>query len=541
MESHPGMLEVLLDANRRPVRTHWTDGTTSLRLAADSIPQIGLSHLAPDVKSALPAADDYNDVLLLWKDGSGRPLLYFRGNGRAVLRLDDGTVTGSMLTDGGLTTAKLADGAVTRAKMAAEAQAAFPVLDDYNGILWMLRDANGRPLMYFDSDGTLRAKIAGTQDTARLRADVTDLKGWCWGEHAMPNLHLRLSRIKYGYSERCVIANMGDSWTAHPGRFGTPLLRMLQGEYGGTACGFFGFGYFSNDGSVNGCSDRAKANGGADPAWTRDFTTAGGVYGPDGCHVHSATPGTWVEVNVFTAQPSPKIYFRRRPGGGAFRWCVNGGAWTSVSTDGADGFATATVTIPSAACTIRVEVETAGTHGVTLAGLNFESATGIMVHKWARSGSQAHEFISALNKDFFQSGILAMAPHLVTFLWGTNEQYWNTEPAVMAAAILTLAGWIKEVRPLCDFLLICPAQTRQEAEGHAHGIRDYRDAVRAAAVAARAGFIDLTEVWGDYEKYKYAGDGTTLNFLTSDGIHTDIDRGAIVTADAVFKFLTKRV
>jgi hypothetical protein len=131
------------------------------------------------VKSALPAADDYNDVLLLWKDGSGRPLLYFRGNGRAVLRLDDGTVTGSMLTDGSLTSAKLADGAVTRAKMAAETQAAFPALDDYNGILWILRDANGRPLMYFDSDGTLRAKIAGSQDSAQLRADMDNLRGWC--------------------------------------------------------------------------------------------------------------------------------------------------------------------------------------------------------------------------------------------------------------------------------------------------------------------------------------------------------------------------
>ncbi|RYD36848.1 MAG: SGNH/GDSL hydrolase family protein [Verrucomicrobiaceae bacterium] len=541
VESHTGKLQVWLDANRRPMMTQWDDGTTSLRLNADSIPTIGRANLGTDVQSALPATDDYNDVLWLLKDPTGRPLLYFRGNGRAVLRLDDGTIAGATLADGSLTTAKYADGSIPRAKLATEAQAAFPSLDDYNGILWILRDANGRPLMYFDSDGTLKAKIAGTQDTAQLRTDVGHLQGWCWGENNMPNAHLRLARIKAGFSERFVWATLGDSRTAHPGRFCTPALKLLQGEYGGSACGYFGFSYHVNDGNVNGCSDRAKAHGSADTAWVRDSTTPGGVYSPEGTYVHSATVGTWVEINVFTAQPSPKLYFRRRPGGGSIRWQVDGGAWTSVSTDGSDSFASVLVTIPFAACVIRVEVETAGTNGVTLMGLNFESATGAVVHKLARSGSQASEFTAGLNKAFFQSAMTALGPHLVSFHWGTNEQYYNADPAAMAGHIITLLTWVREVLPLCDCLIICPTMTKQESEGHAYGIRQYRDALRAAAIANRTAFLDLVEVWGDYSKVGYSADGSTLNYFTSDGIHDDPNRGALVTADAAYKLITKRV
>ncbi|RYD38982.1 MAG: SGNH/GDSL hydrolase family protein [Verrucomicrobiaceae bacterium] len=544
-ESHVDMLEVLLDANRRPMRIHWADGTTSITLNADSIPTIDLAHLDTDVSSSLPVTDDYNGILWALKDTNGRPLLYFPANGRAVLRLEDSSVTGAMLADDSMTTAKLADGAVTRAKLAEESQSAFPELDDFNGILWILRDTNGRPLMYFEGDGTLKAKISGTEDSAQLRTDVdnlqTETQGWCWGEENLANTNLRLSRIKALYSERCSIINMGDSWTDHPGRSGTPLSKLLQAEFGGSACGYFGLSYFLDNGGVSGCSNRTMAIGSADTAWTRGRTAAGGVYAPDGCDMTSSTPGTWVEVNVLTAQPSPRVFYRKVSGGGTFRWQVNSGVWTTVNTNAAEGLGTATITIPSTACVIRIEVLDPGTAGVTLSGLDFSSTTGVTVHKWARSGSMASDFTTVLNKAYFQAAVVELDPHLMTFMWGTNEQYYNAAPATLAASILTLITWVKEVKPLCDFLIICPSQTDFELDGHTYGIRDYRDAGRALAISSRTAFADLTQVFGEYDKFKYSADNSTLNLLDSTGIHPDINKGSIVLASSIFKLITKRV
>lgn len=549
-DDYPGIIWILDDPNGRPLLRFDSAAKAYLKLADGSLTtsvyadaSITRAKLATDVSSVFPTLDDFNNAIWILDDPNGRPLIYFDAEGKAHLRFADSSISGNTLTDGSITSFKIASGAIGYTHLDISLQSSFPDKDDYSDLIWILDDPNGRPLMRFKSDGTLLAKIAGTEDSAQMRTDINNLKGWYWGLETLTNTNLRLSRIKAGKTERLNIINHGDSWTDAPYRFGEPFSNLMQAEYGGVGVGYVGLSYFQDSGGITGGSNRNKVHGSTDPAnWTRGRTGTNAVYSPDGCDMHSFILGAWIEVYVYVPQPSPKLYYRQLPGGGTFRWQLNGGAWTTVDTNGVDSLQSVTITIPfTYPHTIRIEVMSGSTAGVWIGAMDFTSPTGVVVHKWARSGSQAVEFANQINLQYYQQWVSALNPHLMTFLWSTNEQANNCTPGLMIESILAIITRVKDTHPLCDFLIMCPAQTALELGGYQYAIRQYRDALRDLAIQERVAFIDLVEVFGEYSKYKYSADGSTLNFYLTDNIHPDQNTGALVIASSVYKAVTKLI
>lgn len=123
------------------------------------------------------------------------------------------------------------------------------------------------------------------------------------------------------------------------------------------------------------------------------------VYEPDyaGPARKPASGGVGASVTITAAASTPDwgadstVLYRRHSAGGSFRWRVDGSAWTTVNTNGAEGLGEAEV---SSGGVLEVEV-TAGT--VTLSGFVLQSASkrGFSIMKCGNGGSRIEQHDNA--------------------------------------------------------------------------------------------------------------------------------------------------
>ena len=120
--------------------------------------------------------------------------------------------------------------------------------------------------------------------------------------------------------------------------------------------------------------------------------------------------------------------------------------------------------------------------------------------------------------------ILSHQPQLAILLAISNDASYLAEDLAEIIRIL------REESPGTELLLVAPhlvSWGREESVGLRH-----RDIVRQVAVDAKTGYLDLLQIWQDYQ----AATGLPLKSLLRDGLHMN-ERGRQLTARAVVSYL----
>lgn len=331
---------------------------------------------------------------------------------------------------------------------------------------------------------------------ARISAISSTVSGFpssldTYGRFYLQDTQAQLAKINQAVSgEQLVIGLFGDSWVDNK-FIHSPLVTSLQALYGNAGAGWISF-YTGNVRPTTPSGTSLVQTG----TWTSSDQLAGSR-GVDIAHVTStdiATPGKYV---LTTTSTDISVHYLKQSGGGSFRWNVDGGGWTTVSTANAtDLFATLDITgLSNASHILTIEVTVAGT-GVTFMGADCKitGSNGVRIHKLGNGGLTAGQAV-AVDATIWEAGIAALAPNLVIILLGTNDHSQDVVPATFSTNITTLITRIRAARANTDILLLSPADNDLT---ETYLLTDYVTVLRDLAVSEETAMVDFYLNLPDY-------------------------------------------
>lgn len=289
-------------------------------------------------------------------------------------------------------------------------------------------------------------------------------------------------------NEQAVIAFIGDSWVLNS-RIFDPLTEWLQTEYGDAGPGFVSIGNNHGSTAMYGVTSYSRTG-----TWT-DSDQASGSRGPDIAHADTSDTATPAAVQIVATYTSAVIHHINQSGGGSYRWRIDGGSWTTVSTSaGSEAHDTATISgLSSASHTLDIEL-VSGT--VRLLGVDLQkSGNGVRVHRLGNGGATVAQYV-AVDSTIWQASIAALAPDVAIILLGTNDHSGNRLPGDFGADIATLAGRVRSARSLCDVMLLSPCDNG--LSGKTYTVGHYSNELRSRAVANSYAFVDAHQAMGTY-------------------------------------------
>jgi lysophospholipase L1-like esterase len=182
------------------------------------------------------------------------------------------------------------------------------------------------------------------------------------------------------------------------------------------------------------------------------------------------------------------------------------------------------------ATTITIEIETAGTTGVTLHGIDLRrDIAGVRVHKLGHSGAVASTFTN-IPEDIYFPELSALAPDLALINFTINEVYGNVSPVVMIANIRTIIRRIREVRPYCDICLISPSDNAMEV--NTYKFAEYENAIYQLSIDLKCAYFPSKTVIGVFGDMLH-------NVLTGDTVpHPNSAGGQLLGRTLVNELLT---
>ncbi|WP_151484858.1 SGNH/GDSL hydrolase family protein [Streptomyces albicerus] len=142
------------------------------------------------------------------------------------------------------------------------------------------------------------------------------------------------------------------------------------------------------------------------------------------------------------------IMWVRDVAGGNFQWRVDGGAWTTVATGGAqqDGMLTRVTLGASGAHSLDIEANSAGFQAFVSGVIEYDGDenAGITVHDCGHFGWDTSFWISvATTSTTWPSAISALNPHLIVIMLGANDQFLNNDPAVFQSNLVSLISSLR--------------------------------------------------------------------------------------------------
>lgn len=332
---------------------------------------------------------------------------------------------------------------------------------------------------------------------------TTEPVNW-WGQ---------LAKIETATSnEQAVLAVLGDSWTNN-GYITQPLNNWLQTTYGNAGPGYVGIGM--NHGSPDNSLAIMVRSG----TWTdRDNIDSPVGKGVDIAEANSSDTSTPGQAAISGAIFNTAIiHFLKQSGGGDFRYRVDGGSWTTVSTSNAsDLYSTVSITgLSTATHTMDIQISSAGSSGVTMFGIDLQrTGNGVRLLRIGNSGATAAQYASQ-NSTLWAAAWTALAPTAVAILLGTNDMSGNVAPSSFGGSIDTLCTRIQAAVPLADVFLLSPADNG--LTGKTYTVSQYRDELRNAAVRNSALFIDTYRPIGSYTNGNSRGLYLNTSHLNANG------------------------
>lgn len=321
------------------------------------------------------------------------------------------------------------------------------------------------------------------------------------GKFLLNNWKARLARINDGQAIAANVMVIGDSWANSEVILSRPIARKLKSSYGDAGPGYLGlaFGYAA---TMSGGCDSAQASAAQTGAWVNDFSATG--KGMDGVSVSSTTVGDSIAITLAGTARRANLFFYRQTTGGTVRWKVGAGAWTSISTAGTTGMASAAIDFGGeiTGVTITIEVEVAGASGCILHGIDLQrDVAGVRVHKLGHSGGQASTFVNVGSSVMFAE-VSAMAADLAIIVFTTNEKAAGTTPTAMIANIKEICTRIREVRPYCDIVLVSPANNNSES--YVYTFSEYETAMYNFSQTWGCGFFPCKTVLGAFGDFSHS-------------------------------------
>lgn len=370
--------------------------------------------------------------------------------------------------------------------------------------------------------GSIFMRQTAAQDTASL------LRRW----KERKQLYLE------GEIDHLNVVIIGDSWVHNPVRLTEPLRDLFKEEaYEDGGVGYVNFGWYRKyDSHMDLGADRRLLSGNKTTGWDTEYSKTHSIAGS---HIYSSQVGESVTHELKEAHTYGEIHYYAHPGGGVFRYRVADGGWHFVSTDGPAGYQTIEVIgIDGVTGLIEIEVASSGAEGVVLMGAYFRKDSGVVINKCARSGATAYTFLSNIVSGVYAPAFETLQPDLVIMLLGTNEQISNHPVHTPYQFHLRVKGLIDRTRkaaPAANVICVVPAENVYNSEKN-YSMLDYRDVYYYAANLNGAAFVDLTEIFGKYDRYQYDPEGHTLGWFTEDGKHPSPEGGKVI-AQSIYDLL----
>jgi lysophospholipase L1-like esterase len=458
----------------------------------------------------------------------------------------DGTLTGKLgvSASGGVTSTQSSAGVYNFALDTAIIDPLYGATDYLAAIV----DSADRMLFSVAYDGTITAKLTVTElvtargnrtnlDT-RLSQNLTSYgmpKRYTWGEWYLRETRMRLRKRALAESTQLTVAMIGDSWTHLKTRYSGVVASTSQTAYGNAGSGWVGFGWGGGGASDlwasgNGNITTSEISVALTTGWSTHYNSS---VSPDLADIYTSTAAAKVTTTFAgTGNVSVVNLFYIAGGSGIVRYRWNAGAWTTLDISAGSGLLTSSLaSVPTSTWTLEIE-NVSGT--TTICGIDVQKATdGVRLHKLGGTGSNAAQW-AGVNATYWQNGLIALAPNLVTILLGTNDQGLGDSPAVFRANIQTMLTRIKAALPYADIMLIMPCENQRVANTYA--MSAYATEIYELAAINKCAYLDLQYVFGD-NAADYAF-GTARAWFASDLIHPDPTTGGRVITDAIYRLLT---
>ena len=500
--------------------TRLSDGTYTLKLDSTVI---DLSYQATDYLAGIV-------------DSAGRILMSIGMDGKLLAKL-------GLTASGGLLATNSSTGVYNFSLDPAIIDTSYQATDYLAGIV----DSTGRILLSVDFDGTITGKIVPTE-TVTARGNRTDLdtrlsqnlttygmpKRYTWGEWFLRETRMRLRQRALAETAQLTIAMIGDSWTHAATRYSGVVASTLKTAFGDAGAGWTGFGWgFGgassgwSGGNGSASSDMAIA---LSANWSTNYNSS---VSPDIADIYTSTAAAKITATFSgSGNVSAVNLFYIAGGSGNIRYRWNAGAWTALDISAGAGLLTAALaSVPTGTWTLEIE-NVSGT--TTLCGLDVQKTTdGVRVHKLGGTGSASSSW-TAVNAAYWQAGLTALAPNLVTILLGTNDQGASMTAATYRTNIQTMITRIRAALPVADIALIMPCENQRVANTYAMSV--YAKEAYELAAINNCAWLDLQYVFGDTAaQYAY---GSARPWFAADLIHPDPATGGRVITDAVYRLLT---
>jgi lysophospholipase L1-like esterase len=323
---------------------------------------------------------------------------------------------------------------------------------------------------------------------------------------------------------------IGDSWVHNPVRLTEPLRDLFKEEaYEDGGVGYVNFGWYRKyDSHMDLGADRSLLSGNKTTGWDTEYSKTHSIAGS---HIYSSQVGESITLDLKESHEYGEIHYYAHPGGGAFRYRVAGGDWYLISTDDAAGYQTTEmVGVNGVTGLIEIEVASVGFEGVVLIGAYFRKNEGVVINKCGRSGATAATFLTNIASGVYSPAFETLQPDLVVMLLGTNEHISNHPAHTPYQFHLRIKGLIDRTRvaaPAADHICVVPAVNAYDSEKN-YSMLDYRDVYYYTANLNCAAFVDLTEIFGEYDSYKYDPEGHTLGWFIEDGKHPSVEGGKVI-------------
>ncbi|MDQ8209153.1 sialate O-acetylesterase [Coraliomargarita sp. SDUM461003] len=365
-------------------------------------------------------------------------------------------------------------------------------------------------------------RLTATQDTASTLSH--------WKE--------RKQQYLAGEIDRLNVVVIGDSWVHGSERLTEPLRDLFQQDlYEDGGVGYVNFGWYRTyDKHMDLGADSRQISGNKTTGWHTEYSKACSLAGS---HIYSSEQGESITLDLKVAHDYGEIHYYVHPGGGDFKYRVAGGDWHLVETDGVGEYRTVEIIgISGVTGDIDIELADAGSEGVILMGAYFRNDTGVVVNKCGKSGATAYTFLSNVLPGVYEPAFESLEPDLVIMLLGTSEQISNHSAHTPYQFHLRMKGLIErthEAAPSADIICMVPAVNAYDLLRN-YSMLDYRDVSYYVANLSGAAFIDLTEIFGEFDSYKYDSEGNTLGWFIQDGKHPSVE-GAKVVAQSIYDLL----
>lgn len=413
--------------------------------------------------------------------------------------------------------------------------------DGYIGlkkVLWAIVDANGDVIEALYDDGT---KSSG--DLSAVALEVETARG------EQPTLNDRLSHTIKPYAipttpiwggerlRRWVEWNrtrdyrydwllLGDSYTA--GFYSEYLRKFLVSDgYPDGGAGWCSFSRFGTTiGTANGSINFEDLSFNYTPSqWDFVNTNTLGLNG----HVVANAANAVITITATQLVSSITLVYEKHSGAGSFRYRVNTGSWTTVSTANATQTIGSTVIDTSSlTASFTVEVETLDTGIIFMGCIGRKSGNVLCLHKAGISGGNAG--MMAQNQVWSDNAALT-TPKGVAIMFGTNEMSGGTLPSVFRANLENIITKIRAIEPYCDILIMSPTYTKYETENPtAFSLDAYAQVAFEVAIKYEAAFINFSQGFGAFSQA-----AIDAGFMNPDRLHPGKPRGAKYMAELIVK------